>query len=267
MTDLNVESDFSSLTTWKAWGLRPIVLFVSAYSIVSILHELTHALTAYAFRIPSTLFPFAVNLDQVHHGTLNQRAIIGVAGPLFSLVIGLVSWGAYMRTRNSRFGLPLLYFVMFGVGTFFGNLMSTAFVGDFSRLALTLQLPMAVRYTMSILGVLLLCSLSLLIGMELRRWTPVGVSAARAMVGMVVVPAIVGTALALVISLPMPSTFAYGRMSESSFWITAAVGLLVSRKRPNVSSQQLYLGSVDIAVLLTLTLMVRLTASGITFAP
>jgi len=266
MTDLRVGSDTLSLTKWKAWGLRPLVLFAAAYSLMTIFHELAHALTAYALRVPSTLFHFAVNIDRAH-GTLNQRVVIGVAGPLFALGIGLLSWGAYTRTRNSRLKLPLLYFVMFGVGTFFGNLMSMAFVGDFSRLALTLQLPMAVRYSASVLGMLLLCGLSFLIGMELRRWTPVGISATKAMMGMVALPAILGTALVLLIFLPMPSNFAYARMAESSFWIVAAVGTLVSRKQPTDSKRKLDLGWTDIALLLAAALLVRLVVSGITFMP
>ena len=107
MTDLRTDSDTGSLTKWKAWGLRPIVLFAATYTIVGILHELTHALVAYAFRIPSRLFHIAVDLDRTQ-GTLNQRAVIGVAGPLFALGIGLFSCGAYTGARNSRLGLPLL---------------------------------------------------------------------------------------------------------------------------------------------------------------
>ena len=256
----------SSLTKWRAWGLRPLVLFAAAYIIVGILHELTHAVFAYLFRIPFTLLHFAVNLNRAH-GTLNQLAVIGVAGPLFALGIGLLSWSAYTRTRHSRLGLPLLYFVMFGVGTFFGNLISTAFVGDFSRLALTLQLPMAVRYSASVLGVLLLCGLSFMIGMELRRWTPVGVGAAKAMIGMVALPAILGTAIALLIFLPIPSAFAYARIAESSFWIAAAVGTGVSRKQPTGSRQKLALGWADVALLFAAALLVRLMAGGISFVP
>jgi hypothetical protein len=266
MTDLRSGLDTSSLTKWTAWGLRPVVLFAAAYTIVGILHELTHAVFAYFFRIPFTLFHFAVNVD-LAHGTVNQRALIGVAGPLFGLGIGLLSWGAYKLTRNSRLGLPLLYFVMFGVGTFFGNLISTAFVGDFSRLALTLQLPMAVRYTASVLGVLLLCGLSFLIGVELRRWTPVGVNAAKAVIGMVALPAALGTALVLLIFLPMPSAFAYARIAESLFWIVAAVGTWVSRKQPTDSIRKLALGWADIALLSAGTLIVRVTVGGITFVP
>ena len=241
------------------------MVFAAAYTIVGILHELTHALIAYAYRVPFTLFHVGVNLDRAH-GTLNQLAVIGVAGPLFALGIGLLSWGAYIGARNSRLGLPLLYFAMFGVSTFFGNLMSTAFVGDFSRLASTLQLPMAVRYGASVLGMLALCGVSFLIGMELRWWTPVGVSAAKAMIGMIALPAILGTAIVLLIFLPMPSAFAYARIAESLFWIAAAVGTMVRGRHPTDSSRKLYLGWADIALLLAAALLVRLMVSGIAFA-
>jgi hypothetical protein len=255
-----------AFTTWKTWGLRPIVLFAATYLMISTLHELTHALTAYALRIPSTLFPTFVNIDPAH-GTLNQRAVIGVAGPLLALGIGLFSWGAYIRARDSRLGLPLLYLVMFGTGTFFGNLMSTAFVGDFSRLALTLQLPMPVRYSASFLGLVLLCGLSFFIGMELRRWAPEGVSAAEATIGMIALPAILGTAIVLIILLPMPMALAYGRILESSFWICAAVGTMVSRKDSVESKRDLALGWADIGLLLIAALVVRLMVGGITLAP
>jgi hypothetical protein len=266
MTDLRAASDARSHTKWKAWGLRPIVLFAAAYTIVGILHELTHAVIAYALGIPSTLFHIVVHLDPTH-GTLNQRAVIGVAGPLFALGVGLFSWVAYIRARDSRIGLLLLYLVMFGVGAFFGNLMSTAFVGDFSRLALTLQLPMPVRYSASVVGMVLLCGLSFLIGMELRRWAPVGVSAAKAMIGMIALPAIFGTAIVVLIFMPMPSAFAYTRIAESSFWIFAAVGTLVSRKHPPESRQSLALGWADIALLLVAVFVLRLMVGGIAFVP
>lgn len=92
MTDLRTGSNTSGLAKWKAWALRPIVLFAATYMTVGIIHELTHALVAYAFRIPSTLFHFAANIDRTH-GTLKQHAVVSVAGPLLALIIGLLSCG------------------------------------------------------------------------------------------------------------------------------------------------------------------------------
>jgi len=251
---------------FTAWLLRSIVLFAATYTIVTVLHELTHALTAYALHIPSRVFHFAANIDRTQ-GSINQRAVIAFAGPLLAFVVGVVSWVAYLRTPSSRLGLLFLYLVMFGAGTFFGNLISTAFVGDFSRVALALQLPMALRYSLSVLGVLLLCGLSFLIGIELRRWTPASVSATKAVIGIVALPVLLGTAITLLISLPLPSVFIFSRISESLFWIPAAVGTLISRKQPSTNRRALELGWPDFALLLVVTLVVRLMVHGIAFTP
>jgi hypothetical protein len=200
-------------------------------------------------------------------GTLNERAVIRVAGPLFCLGVGFVCWFAYRKARGSRAELLLLYLAWFGIGAFFGNLMSTPFVGDFSSLALAFQLPMPVRYGAGLVGLLTLCGLSFLMGTELRKWAPLGVNAVRAMIGVIVLPAIVGTAIAILIFLPMPSDFAVVRMAESSFWIFGAVGTLISRKQPSESSRRLGLSWADFAVLLVAVLFVRVMVWGIASMP
>jgi hypothetical protein len=266
VTELRASSDARDSTKWEAWGLRPIVLFAAAYTIIGILHEWAHALTAYALKVPSTLFHLNVHLDQAD-GTLNERAVIRVAGPLFCLGVGLVCWFAYRKAKGSRAELPLLYLAWFGIATFFGNLMSTPFVGDFSDLALTFQLTMAVRYDAGIIGVLLLCGFSFIIGMELRKWAPEGISGVRAMIGVVALPVIFGTVLVVLIYLPMPSGLAVSRMAESSFWIFGAVGALIGRKHPEESNRNLGLGWADFAVLLVAVFVVRLMVGGISFVP
>lgn len=262
MTDLKDDAQ----TRWISWGLRPVVLYATLYMVVGILHEFSHAITAYSLGIPSTLLHLHVNLNRTI-GTLNQRAIVGVAGPLVALCIGLLCWIAYIRVRDSRFGLALLYAAWFGVSTFFGNLISTAFVGDFSRLALTLQWSNPVRYSISLVGVLMLCGWSFLVGTELRRWAPVGVSAAKATIGMIVIPAVVGTAILLLIFLPMPPAYAYGRMAESLFWIPAGIGALIKRKDPTTARRKLRLAWWDVVLFLLAATVVRLMALGITFQP
>jgi hypothetical protein len=266
VTELRASSDARGSTKWEAWGLRPIVLFAAAYTIIGILHEWAHALTAYALKVPSTLFHLNVHLDRPD-GTLNERAVIRVAGPLFCLGVGLVCWFAYRKAKGSRAKLPLLYLAWFGIGTLLGNWMSTPFVGDFSDLALAFQWTMPVRYGAGIVGLLLLSGFSFLIGMELRKWAPEGISGVKAMIGVIVLPVIVGTVLVILIYLPMPSGLAISRMAESSFWIFGAVGTLISRKHPEESNQNLGLGWLDFAILLVAVFVVRLMAGGIAFAP
>ncbi len=246
--------------------LRPIVLFAAAYTIVGILHESAHAAAAYVLKVPSTLFHLNASLDRLQ-GTISQRGIIAVAGPLFCFGLGLVCWLMYRRMQSSRSGLLLLYLVMFGMGTFFGNLISTSFVGDFSRVAQELQLPMPIRYGASITGALLICGLSFFVGTELRRWAPDGVSGVKTMIGLVVVPVIVGTALAILIFLPMPWGFAIARMGESLFWIFGAIGALLSPIRRAASGPSLGLGWEDFAILAAAVAVVGVMAGGIALTP
>jgi len=247
------------MMSW-AWSLRPLVLFVAAYTIIGVVHELAHALTAYVFKVPFVLWHLYVDLDR-SAGTLNERAVIGAAGPLLCLIIGLVCLFIY---RLAKPELWLLYLGWFGVATLLGNLMSTAFVGDFSALAGMLRLPMWLRYSVSIIGALSLCGFAFLVGREMRKWAPEQIGRVKATIGMIVVPVIAGTALTLLIYLPMPSNLGVGRLGEASFWIFAAVGALVS---PNPSRYfQLYrVHWVDFAILLVAIGVVRLMAHGIAF--
>ncbi len=133
---LSTGVDFARSTNPRAWVLRPIVWFVAASMVTTILHELTHACAAYALGVRSTLFNYSVALDLTQaQAATHQRALIGVAGPLFCLAFGMLGWLAFRRARDSAAELPLLHLSVFGTGTFFGNLMSTSFVGDFSSAA------------------------------------------------------------------------------------------------------------------------------------
>ena len=250
----------------KHWALRPIVLFAAAYTIIGVLHELAHALTAYVLGVPSTLFHLYARLEP-GAGDLNQRAVIRAAGPVFCLCLGLVCWFGYKKAEGSRAALPLLYLAWFGVVTFFGNLMSAPFVGDFSDMALAFGLSMPVRYAAAIAGFLSICGLSFFMGVELRKWSPAEVTAARATVGMIVLPVCLGTVLALLIFQPMPLDWVSARIGESAFWIFAAVGTFISRKQPADTRGDLGLRWYDLALLLAAALIVRLMAVGIAFTP
>src|SRR5262245_14146810 len=119
--------------------------------IVIILHEGAHAITAVSMGMPTTLFNCWVDYDSSGPSAA-QRATSGAAGPVASLVFGLACWLLYWRAKNSRPGLPFLYLASSGIGNFFGNLMSAAFVGDFSNAALVLGLSQTVRYAASLIG-------------------------------------------------------------------------------------------------------------------
>lgn len=194
-----------------------------------------------------------------------DHAVIAIAGPLCSLIIGFISWFGYRRAKGSRAKLFLLYLATFGIGTFFGNLMSSAFVGDFSRVGVALHAPMPGRYAASLIGLLSVCGVHFLAGWELRGLSLIGSSRLRATMVMVVLPAVAGMAIVTLSALPMPTVLVFSRLAETTFWIFSAAGVLMSRKTPSGSGSTLHVVWMDIAALAAVVIVVRLVALGITF--
>jgi hypothetical protein len=190
-----------------------------------------------------------------------------VSGPLFCLAFGMVAWLAFRRARGSAAELPLLYLSVFGAGTFFGNLMSTSFVGDFSAAAIVLRLPMTVRYAISLIGALSLATVHFWAGRELIRWVPATVGRVVGTLGIIALPVVLGTAGVILVNLPMPPASLADRVAEASFWLFAVIGALGIRRRPPSDHAHSGFRWADGAVTLLAVLAVRLMVRGILFAP
>jgi hypothetical protein len=251
--------------TWRTWLPRPIAWFAIAYSLNIVLHEGAHAFTAFALGVPSTLFNFSVNTDgaSASDGT---RALIGIAGPVMSLIIGMVCFCLYRRKRESAGGLPLLYLATFGATIFFGNLMSAAFVGDFSTVASALDLPMAMRYSVSVIGAVAVAGILFLTGRELTRWTPAHLDRVARAASIIGLPVLVGTALVVLVNQPLSSAFVVARAGEASFWLFAFAGVLTVRM-PRTVGTSLRFRRTDALVLVIAILIVRVMARGIALTP
>jgi hypothetical protein len=250
------------------WIFRSIVWFAAASMVTTILHELSHACAAYALGVRSTLFNYFVDLDLTRAQAVStERALIGVAGPMFCLAFGIVAWLAFRRARGSGGGLPLLYLSVFGVGTFFGNLMSTSFVGDFSAAAMVLRLPVKIQYAMSLTGAVSVAAVHFWAGRELARWVPADVGRMVGMLGIIALPVVLGTAGVILVNLPMPTAPVAARVAEAFPWIFAAVAALVKPGRFHSDRERSGLRWVDCVVTLFAVLAVRLMVRGIPFAP
>jgi hypothetical protein len=81
-------------------AVRPTLLFVTGFALNATPHEAVHAATAYMLGFSSTLYQMWVNPD-TDAATPRQLIAIAVAGPIFSLTVGLISWFLY-RQRYSR---------------------------------------------------------------------------------------------------------------------------------------------------------------------
>ena len=258
--------------TWSApsrtWVLRATVWFAAASMLTTILHELAHATTAFALGVQSTLFGYFVDLDFTDpQRTSNLPAIIGVAGPTFCLAFGIVSWWVFRRQRGSAAELPLLYLSAFGVATFFGNLMSMSTVGDFSRAAIELGLPMAVRYGGTAIGALAVAGIQFWLGRQLVHWVPANVGRTAGVFGIVALPVLLGTAAVILANQPMPSAFLGARVGEASFSVFAVIGAWMTRRDSWDGRGLLGLQWTDGGAAILTVLLVRLMVRGIPLAP
>jgi len=252
----------------SAWVFRPIVWFATASMLTTIVHELAHACAAYVLGVRSTLFNYTVDLDLTPgQAAEHQQAVIGIAGPLACLALGLFAWLAYKRWRGSDVELPLLYFSVFGIGTFAGNLMSAAFVGDFSAVAVALHVPMAFRYGIAVVGALSTITVHFLGGRELAQWAPANVGRVVGRLGIIALPALLGTAAVVLVNQPLPAASVAARFAESFFWFFAALGALGAGRPSQYGRGNSGLRWVDVAVTVFAVLIVRLMVQGIPFTP
>jgi hypothetical protein len=234
---------------------------------VTILHEFTHAWTAWCLGVASTLYGYFADLDLTPaQAATNLPVLIRVSGPLVCLVQGMLCWFAYRCTRNARARLMLLYLSVFGVATFCGNLMSAAFVGDFSAAAVALGVPVTSRYAIAAMGAVSLVAVHVLAGREIVRGAPLAQSRLDAAFRFIALPALLGTAVVILVNQPMPTPFLWARLGESAFWLPAVVGgwFQVSR---SPEPGRFELGWTDAAAAVLVFLVVRLMVTGIRFSP
>jgi len=249
------------------WFLRVVLWFPTAYTIVIIAHEGAHAVSAVALGFPSTLFNFWVD-HEFTGATVMQRAIVFAAGPVASLALGVVAAIGYRVVRRPAAGVPLLLLAANGVSNFFGNLMSAAFIGDFSNAAQAMGLPVPLRYGIALLGVIGVCVTVFMAGRELRRWTSPGTGRLIAAAGTTIAPMVLGTLFVILINQPTPmgASFASGRWSEGTFWIVGAIGAFFATARTTHEPNPTKVLFIDVLMLVVTTGVVRLMSTGIAIA-
>jgi hypothetical protein len=179
-------------------AFRPTLLFVTAFALNATPHEAVHAATAYMLGFSSTLYQMWVNPDT---DAATPRQLIAIAGPIFSLTVGLISWFLY-RQRYSRkpSGLLLLmlaivaFYIPLG-GSIGGDIHLALRFGGTSRL---------LTNAISIVAVLVLSTMMYFMGKELFSWAPPWFSRSKAVLCTTVGPWLIGTVLMTLVYLPSP---------------------------------------------------------------
>jgi hypothetical protein len=148
------------------------ITFVLASMVGSLLHESAHAAAGLALGLTPTIAPFAV--DYAVPGTTTEKVITAAAGPVFSLVMGLVlmvvarSWGrGFVR-------LFWMWLAFMGVMNFAGYCFIAPFAhaGDTGQILALLDAPLVVSILVGAVGAAGVLWLSRRFAVEVKRYAP-----------------------------------------------------------------------------------------------
>jgi hypothetical protein len=262
---MNSQSPQSQSNVPNAWGVacRPTLLFVAAYALSITPHEAVHALTSYLLGFSSTLFQMWVNPDPAR-ATSRQLATIAVAGPVFSLAVGVTCWLLYQRRfRRKPAALMFLMLAMVGVYSFLGPLAGSDLGGDFNLAFTFLDVPKPVRYVASTTGFVLLPWFMFFMGGKLVGWEPSNFGRAKAVGCTTVAPWLIGTALILLVYWPLPSFLIGSTLGGSVFWLFAVVGAIFKFSTPRPAETISSFTRWDFMITFVAVAVVRLLVNGV----
>jgi hypothetical protein len=133
--------------------LNATVAFVLAGMVNSLLHECAHAVAGLAVGLVPTITPFAVSYEP--EGTARQQMITAAAGPLFSLVLGLVLLVVAHRWGRGFGRLVWMFLAFMGVMNFVGYCFIAPFAraGDTGTVLTLLGAPQWVFIVVGMVGV------------------------------------------------------------------------------------------------------------------
>ena len=105
--------------------INSAILYVIAFLLTTFIHELAHALAGLLFNGPPVLHHNYVEHLSINHLSVNQKVFVSLAGPLMSLVQGLVAGLVYFRSTKQRLiDLFVLWLFILGMTNFLGYLMT-----------------------------------------------------------------------------------------------------------------------------------------------
>lgn len=247
-------------------AVRPTLLFMAAFALNVTPHEAAHAITSHMLGFSSTLYQMWVNPD-VATATSRQAIAIAIAGPVFSLAVGLISWLLYrQRFSRRRSGLLFLMLAINGFYLFLGPVAAATLGGDFN---VALRFAGASKLLMNVIsasGLLMLPAMMYFMGKELSSWAPTWFSRTKVVFCTTVGPWLIGTILITLIYLPLPSFLIAPNCLGSVFWIFAVIGAIVADRTILAPRPVCSLTRVDFMVTAAAFLMVRLLVHGVRLA-
>ncbi len=130
-------------------------LYVIAFLLTTILHELAHALAGLFCSSQPVLHHNYVEHLATNHLSVQQQVFIALAGPFMSLIQGVVAGFVYFKsTKQGLKKLFVLWLSILGMFNFFGYLMTGPFFqnGDLGEALALFDTPVWIQIIIALLG-------------------------------------------------------------------------------------------------------------------
>jgi hypothetical protein len=192
--------------------INSTVIYVIAFLITTIVHELSHAFVGMINDSGSVLHHNFVEHTTIANLNIAQRVSISLSGPVASLLQGLLVGLIYLKVqKQSLFKLFLLWFSVLGFTNFFGYLMTGPFfqAGDIGKVYQLLHTPLYFQIILAVLGMLILSFLAYKLTLPflqfsyMQKWVDNPKARTKFSFGIVILPWIIGSTIVTILYLPV----------------------------------------------------------------
>ncbi|GAB3582333.1 hypothetical protein [Hymenobacter daeguensis] len=260
--------------TVRSFVVNAICLYVAAYLLTIILHELGHATMSWLLGGRPVLYNTSVeNTNKAL--SVTARVLIAAAGPVLSLGLGGLMLGLVRRSAARGAGyLFWLYMGVFGIINFFGYLMIAPLAkgGDTGQIAALLHAPAWLTWATALLALVVLIRLigstgALFAGLLPTEWQADATARTAGLRGLIGWPWLVGSVVLVLLALPAPHPAVVANMFMSPMVLRRAYAnaqtMLPTAGLPAAVSSLVPLQWLAVAATVALAVGFRLLRHGI----
>lgn len=202
------------MTEKQAITINSAVLYIIAFLLTTMIHEFLHAIAGLSFGSNPVIHHNFVEHLSTEHLSINQKVFIALAGPLISLLQGIVASILYLKFRSKAHKLTnlfLLWFSVLGFFNFLGYLM-TGFlfkVGDIGKAFSLANTPFWIQIVLSVIASLMLVFIAYKMTAPFlkfsykKEWVENGKSRKNFSFHILFLPWIIGSGIITVLYLPV----------------------------------------------------------------
>jgi len=224
--------------------INSTLAFISAFIITTIIHEFGHYLSYLIFEANPTLFHNYVQTPN-QSLPLHANVISALAGPLFSLIQGLVF--GYVVTNGKRDTPSFLFFLwlsLLGFVNFFGYLVMTPFTtaGDTGKVAELINMSFSIRILIAFIEFAILLWIIFKVAKNFSNFIPKEKDIhlkTKFVYQLMFFPIIVGSLANVLLAFPVVAFLSIIYPATSSYVIMSSFPVILKSASPNTTVPKL----------------------------